>query len=72
MKYEDEINEILNTFIPKKSWMTDEDHKEVIEETFKRTGMSKQQLSDDIEVGIKNGYSIKEQVDLLKQVFKQA
>lgn len=72
MKYETEINEILNTVLPKESWMTDEEHKEVIEETFKQMGINKQKLSDDIEVGVKNGYTVKQQIDLLKRVLNVA
>ena len=70
MKYETEINEILNTAFPKESWMTDEDYQEIIEETFKQMGINKQKLSDDIEVGVKNGYTVEQQIDLLKRVFK--
>jgi len=68
MKYETEINEILNTVLPKESWMTDDEHKEIIEETFMQMGVNKQKLSDDIEVGIKNGYTVKQQIELLKRV----
>jgi hypothetical protein len=67
MKYENEINEILSIVLPKESWMTDEEHKKVIEETFKQVGINKQKLSDDIEVGVKNGYTVKQQIDLLKR-----
>ena len=72
MKYETEINEILNTALPKESWMTDEEHKEIIEETFKQMDINKQKLSDDIEVGVKNGYTVKQQIDLLKRVLNVA
>ena len=68
MKYETEINEILDTVLPKEIWMTDEEHNEVIEETFKHMGINKQKLSDDIEVGVKNGHTVKQQIDLLKRV----
>ena len=72
MKYETEINEILNTALPKESWMTDEEHKEIIEETFKQMDINKQKLSDDIEVGVKNGYTVKQQIDLVKRVLNVA
>ena len=72
MKYETEINEILNVVIPKESWMTDEEHKDIIEETFNQMGITKQKLSDDIEVGVKNGYTVKQQIDLLKRVLNVA
>ena len=72
MKYETEINEILNTVLPKESWMTNEEHQEIIEETFKQMGINKKKLSDDIEVGVKNGYTVKQQIDLLKRVLNVA
>ncbi len=72
MKYEIEINDILNTLLPKESWMTDEEHKEVIEETLNQMGINRQKLSDDIEVGVKNGYTVKQQIDLLKRVLNVA
>ena len=72
MKYETEINEILDAVIPKESWMTDEEHKDIIEETFNQMGVTKQKLSDDIEVGVKNGYTVKQQIDLLKRVLNVA
>ena len=72
MKYEAEINEILNTVLPKESWMTEEEHQEIIEETFKKMGIDKQKLSDDIEIGVKNGYTVKQQIDLLKRVLNVA
>jgi hypothetical protein len=68
MKYENEINEVINTVCPKEGWMTDEEHQEIIEETFKQMGITKQKLSDDIETGVKNGHSVKQQIELMKQV----
>ena len=70
IKHEIEINEIINTVLPKESWMTEEEHKEVIEETFKMMGIDKQKLSNDIEVGVKNGYTVKQQIEILKQILK--
>ena len=67
MKYENEINEVINIVCPKESWMADEEHQEIIEETFKQMGITKQKLSDDIETGVKNGYSVKLQIELLKR-----
>jgi len=50
------------------SWMDDEDYKEVIDLTFKTMGITKHKLSDYIEIGIKKGYTVKQQIDLLKRV----
>ena len=67
MKYENEINEIINNVIPKEGLMTDEEHQEIIEETFKQMGITKQKLSDDIETGVKNGYSV---INEINQIIK--
>ena len=72
MKYENEINEVINNVIPKEGLMTYEEHQEIIEETFKQMGITKQKLSDDIETGVKNGYSVKLQIELLKRVLNVA
>ncbi|MFT6880879.1 MAG: putative Ser/Thr protein kinase [Arcticibacterium sp.] len=72
MKHETEIDKLLKELLYDKSWMDDEDYKEVIDLTFKTMGITKQKLSDDIETGIKNGYTVKQQIDLLKQVLKIA
>ena len=66
MKYETEINEMLNIAIPKESWITDDEHKEVINEIFKLMGITKQRLSDDIETGVKNGYTVEQQIAVLE------
>ena len=52
--------------------MTDEEHQEIIEETFKQMDINKQKLSDDIEIGVKNGYTVKQQIELLKRVLNVA
>lgn len=67
MKYETEIDNLLKELLYDESWMDDEDYKEVIDLTFKTMGITKQKLSDDIEIGIKNGYTVKQQIDLLKR-----
>lgn len=69
MKYEKEINEILNVVIPKEKWMSEEDHQEVIEETFKHLGINRQTISDNIEVGVANGFTVNHQIGLLKDMF---
>ena len=68
MKYETEINEILNITFPKESWMTYEEHKEIIEKAFNQIGINKQKLSDSLEVGVKNGYSVEQQIEMIKQL----
>jgi hypothetical protein len=72
MKHENEIDNLLKELLYDESWMDDEDYKEVIDLTFKTMGITKQKLSDDIEVGIKNGYTVKQQIELLKRVLNVA
>ena len=72
MKHETEIDNLLKELLYDESWMDDEDYKEVIDLTFKQMGINKQKLSDDIEVGVKNGYTVKQQIDLLKRVLNVA
>lgn len=72
MKHETEIDKLLKELLYDESWMDDEDYKEVIDLTFKTMGITKRKLSDDIEIGIKNGYTIKQQINLLKRVLNVA
>ncbi len=67
MKHEIEINKLLKELFYDESWMDDNDYKEVIELTFKTTGITKQKLSDSIETGIKNGYNVEQQIELLRK-----
>jgi hypothetical protein len=72
VKYENEIDALLKDLLYDERWMDDEDYKEVIEETFKIIGITKQKLSDDIEIGVKNGYTVEQQIVLLKRVLNVA
>ena len=72
MKHQTEIDKLLKELIYDGSWMDDEDYEEVIELTFKTMGITKQKLSDDIEIGIKNGYNVEQQIELLKRVLNFA
>ena len=67
MKYEKEIDDFLREIIYE-SWMSEEDYNEVISETFKQLETNREKLSNDIEIGIKNGYSIETQFALVKRV----
>jgi hypothetical protein len=67
MKFEKEINDLLNQLIPKEGWMNDLEHEKIVEMTFKTMGITKQKLSDDLEVGVKNGYTVEQQIALLKE-----
>ena len=71
MKYEKEIDVFLREIIYE-SWMDENDYNEVINETFKQLGTNKEKLSNDIEIGIKNGYSIETQFALVKRALNVA
>ena len=72
MKYEIEIDKLLKELLYDESWMDDKDYKEVIDLTFKTMGITKQKLSDDIEIGVNNGYTVEQQIELLKRVLNVA
>ncbi len=65
MKYENEINALLKSLIFE-YWMSEEDVTFIIDETLKITGITKQSLSDKIETGVKNGYSVESQIKKIK------
>lgn len=67
MKYKKEIDQFLRDIIYE-NWMDEEDYKKVITETFKKIGITKEKLSSDIEMGIKNGYPIETQFSMVKHV----
>ena len=69
MKYEIEIDKLLKNLLYDENWMSEEDYIEVVELTFSEMGISKQKLSDDIEIGIEKGYTLEFQIELLKKVF---
>lgn len=67
MKYEKEIDQFLRNMIYE-DWMNEEDYNNIISETLKQIGINKEKLSTDIEIGIKNGYSIETQLALVKRI----
>jgi len=71
MKYEAEINNIISEVFPKEDWMTEDEHKEISGKTFEVMGISKQELSNQIEIGVKNGYSVSEQMNIIKMAFNK-
>lgn len=71
MKYELEIDKLLRDLLYDKSWMDEEDYQEVLELTFKETGISKQKLSNDIKLGVKNGRTVEKQIELIKNAIKK-
>jgi len=66
MKYWNEIKEMFSPFF--EYWMDEDDKDELIKEILKTIGTTPEKLANDIEIGIKNGYSLKTQIKLIKQI----
>jgi len=69
IKYEKEINQFLRNLFYE-NWMTEDEFNEIISESFKRLNTNIEKLNNDIEIGIKNGYSIETQFELVKNFLK--
>ena len=67
MKHEKEIDELLRSVFYE-DWMSEEEYIEVETEILATTKKTKQDLSDDIEVGIENGYTVEQQMKLTKML----
>ena len=65
MKYEKEIDQLLHDLFYD-DWMRDDDYNQIISEILKEANTSKQELSGQLEIGLENGYSIDNQIKLLK------
>ncbi len=68
MKYEKEINEILNFIFPKKYGMTEKQQEVMQTNILGLLNLDKKKLSEDIEKGVKNGYSVEKQIELMKKI----
>jgi hypothetical protein len=69
MKHEKEIDQLLKDIFFE-DWMDTEDFDELVNTMFKATKTTKQEWSDKIEQGVKNGYSIETQIKIIKDVLK--
>jgi len=69
MKYEKEIDELLIELF-REDWMDDDEHEEVLKLSFERLGITKQKLSESIQVGVDNGHSVEDQFDLIRKHLK--
>jgi len=70
MKHEKEIDALLREILYFEDLMDEEDYLLVVDEALKTAGITKQDLSNDIEVGLRNGYTLEEQLILLKKSLK--
>lgn len=65
----DEINAFLKEQFFE-SWMDENDWSMFLEELETQSGVSIQMLSNDLQIGLKNGHSIENQFKLIKTVLK--
>ncbi|MCK9574813.1 MAG: hypothetical protein WC979_02830 [Candidatus Pacearchaeota archaeon] len=67
MKYEKEIKKLLSDVF-RESWMNESDWQEFLSDD--RIIVRMNNISKDIEEGIKNGYTVDEQIAIVKFIFK--
>jgi hypothetical protein len=67
--FQDEINAFLKEQFYE-SWMDAKDWSMFLEELGTQSGVSIQSLSNDLQVGLKNGHSIEKQFELVRTVLK--
>lgn len=65
--FQDEINAFLKELFYD-SWMDENDWQMFLEELETQSGVSVQSLSTDLQVGLRNGYSIEKQFELVRTV----
>lgn len=70
MSIEQKINNFLKELFYE-DWMDDNDWSMFLEGLETQSGVSVQSLKHDIEAGIKNGYSIESQFDLIRNPLKK-
>jgi hypothetical protein len=67
--FQDEINAFLKELFYE-TWMDENDWLIFLEELETQSGVSVQSLSNDLQVGLKNGHSIEKQFELVRTVLK--
>ena len=67
--FQDEINVFLKEQFYE-TWMDENDWSMFLEALERQFGVSVQSLSNDLQVGLKNGHSIENQFELVKTVLK--
>ena len=70
MKYEKEIEEILQCSF-RKEWMSDEDW-QMFKDLLKDNGISIENMSKEIEIGVENGISLEAQLMIIQKVLNEA
>jgi hypothetical protein len=67
--FQDEVNAFLKELFYE-AWMDENDWLIFLEELEAQSGVSVQSLSNDLQVGLKNGHSIEKQFELVRTVLK--
>lgn len=70
MKYAQEIDDVLR-YIFYEEGMDENEYKTHVDSVLMINGISKQLLSEQIEVGVKNGHSVEFQIWLLKNLLNK-
>lgn len=68
--YEEEIKDIIRPIL-KEDWMSNNEVDEIIELSVALMG-GWDKITNDLIIGISNGYSIQQQLDILKKYFNKA
>lgn len=69
MKYQKEVNDLLKELFYE-SWFDENDWNEYLNELLLATNNSLEGLSNDIQTGIDNGYTLEFQLNLLRNILK--
>lgn len=67
--YEKEINQMLRVMLYE-DWMTEEEWQALLTEMEAKAGLDLKELSNDLQKGVDNGYSVEAQIEVLKLLFK--